>query len=343
MAKIHYEADGAVSAERFIAALTDFGPRRPELWPGLDAKFYELHELGDTWADVTEGTDIFGGVWAREHYDWSEPGVVRLTLKEAVDFCPGRSRSIASRLVRTAAAMSRWTSSGSRGASADGSSASSSRSPAAAGSRRSCARRSNAWRASRPDAAPPALGRGHLGRGVSRLGLGLVGSLGRVGRDIRRDIGCGDDLARDGLDVGFDVGVGVDVEPVAAAGLVDPGADATDRPPGTLPDGRLGRDRRHGDAGHDDDAGGDRPARSDERARALADPHEGPGAGDGRTEVDGSPVDGAPVEPTGRLRARTAGARRSGGRRPGVASGQRIDDLLAVDLGKVGVPASGPP
>jgi len=35
---------------------------------------------------VTEGTDIFGGVWAREHYDWSEPGVVRLTLKEAVDF-----------------------------------------------------------------------------------------------------------------------------------------------------------------------------------------------------------------------------------------------------------------
>ena len=86
MAKIHYEADGAVSAERFIAALTDFGPRRPELWPGLDTKFYELHELGDTWADVTEGTDIFGGVWAREHYDWSEPGVVRLTLKEAVDF-----------------------------------------------------------------------------------------------------------------------------------------------------------------------------------------------------------------------------------------------------------------
>src|SRR3954453_14080677 len=61
VAKIHYEADGRVSAERFIAALTDFGPRRPELWPGLDTKFYDLHELGDSWADVTEGTDFLGG------------------------------------------------------------------------------------------------------------------------------------------------------------------------------------------------------------------------------------------------------------------------------------------
>ena len=95
MAKIHYEADGAVAADRFIAALTDFGPRRPELWPGLDAKFYELHELGDTWADVTEGTDIFGGVWARERYDWSEPGVVRLTLRNRWTSRRARSRCIA--------------------------------------------------------------------------------------------------------------------------------------------------------------------------------------------------------------------------------------------------------
>ncbi|MFL5681794.1 MAG: hypothetical protein ACJ77O_01460 [Chloroflexota bacterium] len=89
MAKIHYEADGPVSAERFVAALTDFGPGRALLWPGLDTKFYELHELGDTWADVTEGTDILGGVWARERYDWSERGVVRLTLQDAPDFRSG--------------------------------------------------------------------------------------------------------------------------------------------------------------------------------------------------------------------------------------------------------------
>ena len=89
MAKIHYEADGSIAADRFIAALTDFSERRPELWPNLDEGFYELHDLGPTWADVTEGTDVLGGVWAREHYDWSEPGIVRLRLVEAVDFKPG--------------------------------------------------------------------------------------------------------------------------------------------------------------------------------------------------------------------------------------------------------------
>jgi hypothetical protein len=89
MAKIHYAADGPITAEQFIAALTDFGERRPELWPNLDTKFFRLHDRGDTWADVTEGTDIFGGVWARERYDWSEPGIVRLRLLESADFRPG--------------------------------------------------------------------------------------------------------------------------------------------------------------------------------------------------------------------------------------------------------------
>jgi hypothetical protein len=89
MAKIHYEADGAIPADRFIAALTDFSDRRPELWPNLDAKYYRLHERGETWAEVTEGTDLLGGVWAREHYDWSGSGIVRLRLVDAVDFKPG--------------------------------------------------------------------------------------------------------------------------------------------------------------------------------------------------------------------------------------------------------------
>jgi len=89
MAKIHYEADGEVSAERFVAALTDFSERRPELWPSLDAKFYRLLERGDTWAEVTEGTDVPRGVRARERYDWSEPGRVTLTLLQSPDFRPG--------------------------------------------------------------------------------------------------------------------------------------------------------------------------------------------------------------------------------------------------------------
>jgi hypothetical protein len=89
VAKIHYEADGTVSPERFIAALTDFSDRRPELWPGLDTRFYKVHKVGDTWAEVTEGTDVLGGVWGHERYDWSQPGLVRLTLLDSADFRPG--------------------------------------------------------------------------------------------------------------------------------------------------------------------------------------------------------------------------------------------------------------
>ena len=89
MAKIHYEADGAVSAGRFIAALTDFSEHRPELWPNLDTKYFRLFERGETWAEVQEGTDVLGGVWARERYDWSEPRRVTLRLVEARDFRAG--------------------------------------------------------------------------------------------------------------------------------------------------------------------------------------------------------------------------------------------------------------
>lgn len=89
MARIHYEAEGQIGPDRMIAALTDFTERRPRLWPGLSARLFQLHGLGESSAEVTEGTDVLGGVWARERYDWSVPGLVRLTLLEAPDFATG--------------------------------------------------------------------------------------------------------------------------------------------------------------------------------------------------------------------------------------------------------------
>jgi hypothetical protein len=91
MAHIRYEADGDISPERFIAALTDFSDARPSLWPNLSPRQYAVHDRGDTWADVTEGSDVpgLGGVWAHERYDWSMPGLVQLTLIDAPDFVPG--------------------------------------------------------------------------------------------------------------------------------------------------------------------------------------------------------------------------------------------------------------
>ena len=103
------------------------------------------------------------------------------------------------------------------------------------------------------------------------------------------------------VDIRVEVGIGVDGEPIAAPGLVDPRADVTDRSPGPLPDGRLGRDRGDRDPGHDDHAGGDGPARPDQRSCPRSDPDEGSGAGEDRTQVDGAQVDGAPVEPAGSL------------------------------------------
>jgi hypothetical protein len=89
MARVRYAADGTVAAERVVAALTDFSDRRPAIWPGLSARLYKAHAIQDDAADVTEGTDVLGGIWAREHYDWSRPGVVTLTCTESPFFRAG--------------------------------------------------------------------------------------------------------------------------------------------------------------------------------------------------------------------------------------------------------------
>ncbi|HUQ56045.1 hypothetical protein [Lentzea sp.] len=55
--------------EQFVAGLTDFGPGRAELFPNSADDFLRVHDRGDAFADVTEGS---GGVWERLHYDWSD-------------------------------------------------------------------------------------------------------------------------------------------------------------------------------------------------------------------------------------------------------------------------------
>lgn len=71
-------------------ALLDFSERRPAIWPGLTQSLYEVYSVGDTTAEVKEGTKMpFGAVWAKEHYDWSDPHTVRWTVSES-NFCaPG--------------------------------------------------------------------------------------------------------------------------------------------------------------------------------------------------------------------------------------------------------------
>ena len=66
--------------EEFVAGLTDFGPGRADLFPNSADADLRVHDRGDTFADVTEGS---GGIWERLHYDWSDPNRVVMTTTDS--------------------------------------------------------------------------------------------------------------------------------------------------------------------------------------------------------------------------------------------------------------------
>ena len=90
MLQIDMTLETAVSPDRVRAALLDFSDERTRIWPGITPRLYKVYSVGDTSADVQEGTHIlFGDFWARERYDWSDPPTVRWTVQES-NFCaPG--------------------------------------------------------------------------------------------------------------------------------------------------------------------------------------------------------------------------------------------------------------
>jgi len=86
MAHVVVEKDSRLTPHEIIGALTDFSARRLELWPNIDRKYYEVHQVSTTSADVTEGSN---GIWERTEYDWSEPGKVRIRVVDSSTFRPG--------------------------------------------------------------------------------------------------------------------------------------------------------------------------------------------------------------------------------------------------------------
>jgi len=89
--EIRFTEETPVAPESVLAAATDFSARRPELWPNIDRSVYEVHAVGDTWAEATEGSAVVGGIWARERYDWSTPGMIRAEVQASNVFRPGSS------------------------------------------------------------------------------------------------------------------------------------------------------------------------------------------------------------------------------------------------------------
>jgi hypothetical protein len=90
MPQLEFDLETSASPERVISALTDFSERRPDIWPGLSRDWYQVYSVGETTAEIREGT---GGkrssIWARERYDWSTPGVVKWTVQESPFSKPG--------------------------------------------------------------------------------------------------------------------------------------------------------------------------------------------------------------------------------------------------------------
>jgi hypothetical protein len=70
MATIHFKVESTLAPDAVLAALTDFGPRRSEVWPNIDSAHFKVHSQGPGWAEVTEGSSVAGGIWERERYSW---------------------------------------------------------------------------------------------------------------------------------------------------------------------------------------------------------------------------------------------------------------------------------
>jgi len=81
MARVSYSVSTDLEPKVVWDALTEFGPRRAELWPDLSPESFKVLERGDNWARVKEGTASLG-IWSIERYEWNER-VISATVEEA--------------------------------------------------------------------------------------------------------------------------------------------------------------------------------------------------------------------------------------------------------------------
>ena len=89
MVSVHVKLDSSLPPDELLDAARDFSDRRARLWPMVQAKYLQVHDSGETFAEVTEGSFVAGRFWERSRYDWSEPGVVKATVIDSNVFKPG--------------------------------------------------------------------------------------------------------------------------------------------------------------------------------------------------------------------------------------------------------------
>ena len=81
MARVSYRVETALEPKVVWDALTEFGPRRAQLWPDLSPESFQVLDRGDGWARVREGTASLG-IWSIERYEWAYP-VITATVEKA--------------------------------------------------------------------------------------------------------------------------------------------------------------------------------------------------------------------------------------------------------------------
>ena len=90
MPSVRVSERSALPPDVVLRAARDFSPRRAEMWPDVHLEHFEIHDLGDTHAEVTEGNPWpIGYVWERLRYDWSDPHALRGTVVDSNLFKPG--------------------------------------------------------------------------------------------------------------------------------------------------------------------------------------------------------------------------------------------------------------
>lgn len=87
--RITTEVETPIGPDRIRAALLDFSDKRLVTWSKtLDPATYEVHHVGETSAEVTEGSKR-PFVWSRERYVWEDQRRITWTTLES-NFCePG--------------------------------------------------------------------------------------------------------------------------------------------------------------------------------------------------------------------------------------------------------------
>ena len=80
MTTLHFTKTTTASPEELLAALTNFGPGRSDVFPNSADDYLTVHDRGADYADVTEGSS---GTWERLYYDWSDPKRVVMTTTDS--------------------------------------------------------------------------------------------------------------------------------------------------------------------------------------------------------------------------------------------------------------------